>query len=273
MIKKIISKHDFYFETPLYDEIKYSELENISELLKGDVDAYSVKNKSETTYELNKDLIVDLEKKGMSVEGGITYIHREFDVISLECKRKRNDVLFFFILDDQINKIIMKVGQAPSIADLQFSDIERKYTKMLEDNYLQEFKKAIVSASHGYGVASFIYLRRIFESLVFETYTAYKNELGIDFEEFKKLQMEKKIIALKKYLPSQLVEMKSIYGIFGKGIHELDENECLSYFGPLKLSIELILDQRIDEKKKLDKDAEVKKQIQHITSALSQKYK
>ena len=49
MIKKIISKHDFYFETPLYDEIKYSELENISELLKGDVDAYSVKNKSETT--------------------------------------------------------------------------------------------------------------------------------------------------------------------------------------------------------------------------------
>jgi hypothetical protein len=62
--------------------------------------------------------------------------------------------------------------------------------------------------------------------------------------------MEDKVEILKEFLPSQLVEAKSIYGILGKGVHELTEEECLKYFPPLKLSIELILNQKIEETKR-----------------------
>jgi hypothetical protein len=62
--------------------------------------------------------------------------------------------------------------------------------------------------------------------------------------------------------------MKGIYGILSKGIHELDDEVCLTYFNPLKLSIELILDQKIEEKKKMDKDKLVDQQIQKIQQEL-----
>ena len=43
---KILSKHDFYFETSLYEVVDLLELERNSFI--GDVDAYSSKNSSET---------------------------------------------------------------------------------------------------------------------------------------------------------------------------------------------------------------------------------
>lgn len=63
--------------------------------------------------------------------------------------------------------------------------------------------------------------------------------------------------------------MKSIYGILSLGVHQLDEKECLSYFHPLKLSVELILDQKIRKDEERKRDEDVKKQIQKITQELS----
>ena len=80
--------------------------------------------------------------------------------------------------------------------------------------------------------------------------------------------MEEKINILQSFLPSQLVKMKKIYGILSKGIHELEDEVCLKYFNPLKLSIELILDQKIKEKEKSDKDKLVDKQIKDIQQEL-----
>lgn len=62
--------------------------------------------------------------------------------------------------------------------------------------------------------------------------------------------------------------MKGIYGILSKGIHELDDEICLTCFGPLKLSVELILDQKIEEKRKSDKDKLVDDQIKDIQQKL-----
>ncbi|MBU2577534.1 hypothetical protein KKA69_01750, partial [Patescibacteria group bacterium] len=88
--------------------------------------------------------------------------------------------------------------------------------------------------------------------------------ISITKEEFLKKRMEEKIEALKKYLPSQLVSMRGIYSILSKGLHELTEEQCLKYFPALKLSIELILEQKIDMKAKQKKDQEAKKQIESI---------
>lgn len=255
---KTFSKYDFYFETPLYEKIL---LENIEvNFFSGDVDAYSRVLQDNTTYDINFDWFDNWHswENGKNKEIG-------YGEVTLTCKRKNNDVLRFIVyLDNTNNGFVEKVGQNPSLADLQFSHLQIKYDKVLENKYLKEFKRAVGLASHGVGVGSFVYLRRIFENLIFQTYEKNKNGILINEEEFKIKRMEDKIDILKSFLPSQLIKMKCIYKILSKGIHELDDEVCLTYFGPLKLSIEFILDQRIEEKEKLDKDELVNKQIKDI---------
>lgn len=83
--------------------------------------------------------------------------------------------------------------------------------------------------------------------------------------------MDEKVNFLNEYLPSQLVEMKAVYGILSKGVHELSERECLTYFPALKLSITLILDQRIEEEIKSKKDFATKKAIADIAKQVNEK--
>jgi hypothetical protein len=165
----------------------------------------------------------------------------------------------------------MKVGQFPSLADIQFAEIGKKYNKHLSEEDLRNYKKAIGGFAHGIGAGSFVYLRRIFENLILEAFVNHKAELGLTDDAFSKLRMADKVDALKTVLPSQLVEMKFVYGILSKGVHELTEEECLEYFSSLRLSIELILDQKIEAKQKADKDVAVKKELLEITKALKNK--
>ncbi len=48
--KELVTKHDFFFETPLYELLDYKTIDEISLLFDGDVDAYSAKNTTDTTY-------------------------------------------------------------------------------------------------------------------------------------------------------------------------------------------------------------------------------
>ncbi len=259
-IKKV-SKHDFYFETPLYEYIPLGNLED-EDSFSGDVDAYSNELQDNTTYNISLKWIE-------STESSTSYDKKGYAVITLRCKRKQNSILRFFVYLDQFeHKFVEKIGQDPSMADLQFSHLQRKYENVLDEKYLKEFKRAIGLASHGVGVGSFVYLRRIFEKLIFQTFRDNQKETSENIGDFKTKKMEDKIDVLKDFLPSQLVKMKSIYGILSKGVHELEDEECLTYFNPLKLSIELILDQKIEEKKKSDRDKLVDQQIQAIQQKL-----
>ncbi|MDD4111345.1 MAG: hypothetical protein PHS54_07420 [Clostridia bacterium] len=263
----LLSKHDFYFETPLYKSLDYKDFENSSEIFNGDVDAYSAINSTDTTYKIDFSWIKKLDTKYTNqftpekVKG--------FAIVTLKCKRKDNDFLWFMVYKDEINNKIIKVGQFPSLADLQFAELGKKYDKVLPVEDLKNLKKAIGLASHGAGAGSFVYIRRIFENLIFETYQNNKDGLNLLDADFKTKKMLDKIEAIKDFLPSQLIEMKGIYTILGKGVHELTEEECLQYFFPIKLSIELILDQKIEESKKKEKDLMVKQQLQKIQSEIN----
>ena len=142
---------------------------------------------------------------------------------------------------------------------------------MLDKQDLHDLKKAIGLMAHGAGAGSLVYLRRIFENIIWNTYKDHKITIGISDVEFLKKRMDEKVDFLKDQLPSQLVEMKAIYGILSKGVHELSEAECLAYFPALKLSITLILDQRIEEDVKRKKDADIKKAIMNIASQINGK--
>ncbi|MBR5328435.1 MAG: hypothetical protein IKV31_07865 [Paludibacteraceae bacterium] len=86
--------------------------------------------------------------------------------------------------------------------------------------------------------------------------SAYEQALkddAIDKEQYARGRMNDKITLLRDYLPGTLVEIKDVYGILSKGIHELSEEECLQYFDAMKNGIELIQDDKLEQKRKEQK--------------------
>lgn len=80
--------------------------------------------------------------------------------------------------------------------------------------------------------------------------------------------MSEKVDAIKDFLPESLLEMKPIYSILSKWVHELSETECMKYFQALKVSIELILDEKIEMREKEDKKQKVSLAIKQISSQI-----
>ena len=76
--------------------------------------------------------------------------------------------------------------------------------------------------------------------------------------------MDDKIKFLKGNLPAFLVENHSIYGILSKGIHELSEEDCKNYFTILRESIELILDEKLEQLQKDKKKKEIRSALSKI---------
>jgi len=252
-----ISKHKFFFELPLYTPIKIDTLEQeFWHFTQGDVDAYNPDG-FDTTYTISK---WPLNNSNSTYNG--------YYAVSLNCKRKGNTLEFFIYKTDET---IIKIGQFLSLADLQYAEIGKKYDKILSNQDLHDLKKAIGLMAHGAGAGSLVYLRRIFENIILNTYKIHKSSLGIEDGEFKQKRMVEKVTFLKGFLPSQLVEMKSIYGILSKGVHELSEKECLAYFPALKLSIILILDQQIREEIEKKKDTDTKQAIADINKQINEK--
>lgn len=250
-----MDRYKFYFETPLYDFVKLESFEE--DVLEGDVDAYNTLSGYDTTFEI--------EAKRMTTVSYTDYYN--FYRVSLTCKRNDKDTLRFFVYQD--DEKIVKFGQFPSIASIQFAKMGKKYDKLLSGEDLRSFKRAIGLAAEGIGIGSFVYLRRIFENLIWETFDNNKKDITETKEEFSLKKMKQKITILKTWLPSQLIEMGGLYKVLSKGVHELSEQECLTYFPALKLAIELILDQKIEMDSKRKRDEEVKKQIAEITREVS----
>ena len=266
-----MTHHEFYFEAPLYTEIDNVNL--VDDILWGNVDGINPHKGYDTTYDIIPRHLENYVK--------ITYYGDGFDArhstdidsesshyyfVKLKCKRNTSDCLYYFIYCDDEKTI--KLGQHPSLADIQFSNLDKKYNKVLDKDNLFLLKRAIGLAAHGTGAGSLVYLRRIFEGLIKESYEKHKDSLGLDEAEFLKKRMNEKAECLKDYLPAELVEMKPLYGVLSQGVHELTEEDCLSYFPALKLSIELILDRKIEDEAKSKRAKEVKVQLLAVQSKI-----
>lgn len=162
--------------------------------------------------------------------------------VLLKCSRDSDHELFF--LFDVENRTMQKIGQYPSLADLNTYDV-RQYAAALGRDDFKEFTKAIGLAAHGVGVGSFVYLRRIFEHLVDDAYKLAKNDAGWDEDAYQKSRMANRIQLLMGHLPEFLVENRSMYKILSLGVHELTEDECLAAFPVIKMGIELVLDEKL----------------------------
>ena len=181
-----------------------------------------------------------------------------------QCPRSDNDnshdLIFNFRL---IQNDIIKIGQNPAIADLMKKDII-KYRK-LDENIYQELNRSIGLASHGIGVGSLVYLRRIIEKyIVFPKIQELIIEGKITNEEFENFRFKEKIDFAKEKLPDFLTSNTKIYSILSKGIHELEEEECKHYFPILRQAIEIILDEEIEKKQREKKNKEIRDQLNKL---------
>lgn len=275
---------EFYISTPLYKTVNLEGLDaeskkgyiNSIRIPENTIDAYCIECHKTSTFDgyfvLTRARVVDRNTASKKEES----IHNFIVVVELRCTRdiSRRMYVFFRMGDESITKI----GQYPSIADLSTQKIS-PYRKVLSPEKYKELSRAIGLVSHGVGIGAFVYLRRIFESLIEKAYAAEKatdqEEKKIAKEEassssddvaFKAARMEEKIMMVKDFLPVFLVENRKLYSILSKGIHELGEEECLKYFPVVMIGIELILDEELERQKQQEK----MKQSQELITDIQQ---
>lgn len=251
----------FFFDLPIYTTMKIDEdsedffLEICSSRHAYDFTGYNPREQLESTFQVDTDLLLDGDKGRYFVNGGI-------GKIQIICKRT-GCVFYFFVNWDPDTREMMKVGQYPSVADFHISEV-KQYCKVLSKEKLREFTKAIGLAANGVGIGSFVYLRRIFEYLIDVAYTEALSENTIVEKNYQVRRMDERIVLLKEYLPDFLVENRSIYSILSVGIHELSEDTCLEHFDALRVGIEIILDEKLERKKKANKIEEAKKRLAEV---------
>ncbi len=280
---------EFVFNVPLYQKIDVEDgYTDIIELLKrGDeerpihVDGYNPIRRKESTFILIRGLgdvdgcYYDSHSDEYIYPDEVVFINSYYETggvkkLCFKCQRY-GDEINIFVFNDIEKSIIIKVGQHPSVADIHIGQV-KQYDKVLEKPILKEFTRAIGLAANGVGIGSFVYLRRIFEKLIYEAFNEANKGGNIGVEQFEKQRMDEKIKSLHDFLPPFIVEHSSIYGILSKGIHELLEKECLDYFDTMRVSIEMILDQRIEIRERQKKEEVVKKEIDAITENLKNRY-
>jgi hypothetical protein len=276
----MISAQELYFEQPLYNFIEYDEADfkDIFDLMfySGKIDNYCPNCEKESIlkgvpeYWKAKDLssryytdtLSSFER--FSEEKKISDFNDKLFVVKFQCERHPLHKFEFYVKFVTINYIkngFYKTGQFPAIADLKDYKT-KKYKKILKDQAFSELNKAIGLASHGIGIGSFVYLRRIFEDLIWDTYNSHKQTIDDDLGKdklFKSLKMDDKIKTLKAFLPKFLFDNKDLYITMSQGIHQLKEKECLELYPRVELGIRLILEDKLNEYEKLKMLEEYKK--------------
>lgn len=274
----LLEPYNFIFELPLYTKIKIDKANRDDFLALMNtglsIEGYNPVLKQETTYRISRNPSSSIANQFIMKPAYYTGKNLELEI---RCARNDFSIVVFSRLilakyneNDSANNeyVLMKIGQFPSVADLHISKI-RQYDKILSNDKLKEITKAVGLAANGVGIGSFVYLRRVFEDLIEEAHSLALLEPNWDENSYSKSRMDEKIDLLKHHLPLFLVENRVLYSILSKGIHELDENECLEHFEAIKVGIELILDEKVEEYNKKKKLEEAKKRIQTISQQIA----
>ena len=278
MTQKIPSARDFLLKTPLYAVFEYSE-EGVWDVLSvihfgGTYDSYCPRCKKDSTFQAvapkrPQEHIRDQARESAYHKQGLKFTHPKLPhglhIVHATCSRESSHTQDFILLcetqvrsDDSGNltfkPTFQKIGQQPSFGDVHIANV-KKYASVLSKGLLGELNRAIGLASHDVGVGSYVYLRRVFESLVEEAHVTSRSDEAWDEERYVRSRMSEKIALLREHLPTFLGDHPEMYSLLSKGVHELSEEECLAHFDTLRIGIELILDDKLERhqrKRKID---------------------
>ncbi len=196
----------------------------------------------------------------------------KFFAVHATCQRHDHLQTFIFTIDrtggyqDKPRQVFLKkIGQWPSFEDMAGPEGEK--FKALLGSYYSEFKKAGGLISHGMAIAAFLYLRRVFESLVERHRVSFEASTG-SISGYSQMDMKGRIKALKSTLPSRVVENASVWSILSKGVHELSEEECAAYFPPVRAAIIAMLEEDFERQEKAKADEALRLELAKISSTL-----
>lgn len=270
-----MTTQEFIFDAPLFCKVEGEDADLIIKDLRGGykikIDGFNAQRGVESTYTISDGLncrhnIANSVFANVGNHTPFEYVEPWY--VTLECGRY-GDKIDIMIITNAEKHFIKKVGQYPTIADMHIAQIQQ-YRSVLSKEELKEFTRAIGLAASGVGIGSFVYLRRIFENQISEAFEKALREGNVTKEEFLSKRMDEKIEMLKDYLPDTLVEVRHIYGILSKGIHALSEDECLLYFETVRNGIEIILDDKLEQKKKKEKYKHTMASITSLKSKLKE---
>jgi hypothetical protein len=162
-----------------------------------------------------------------------------------------------------------KIGQFPSVFD-QATEKLRRYRAVLSAEDVQELNSALICNSHGFHVAAYTYLRRVFERRIEVAHAAAKADPKWDDAAYSPSAfMEQRIELLRDHLPGFLVEHRKLYNVLSRGIHELEEKDCAEGYDVVHLGVSLILDEEIERKIRSDKIAAASKSLRQLHEKLT----
>jgi len=275
-IKDILSSLPLYKKVDIKEENLLSFVESL-EYFQGALDLYCPQCENNSTFRLVYDEEEYNRKIRRRAAGQTDFVQVASEInpesviksilhLNFFCTRKTRHKIDFIVMIDSDEKTIMKIGQYPSIADLYTYKLNN-YKKILDDNYFVELRRAVGLKAHGIGIGSFVYLRRIFEFIIEDVHKAVQKKWDKDKEEqYSISRIDEKIKLLSEYLPDYLVDNRSTYSILSLGIHELTEEDCLSYFDVLEGAIEIILDDQIHKMEEEKKRKRISKELDNIKS-------
>jgi hypothetical protein len=130
---------------------------------------------------------------------------------------------------------LTKIGQKPAFE----IKADKEILRFLSDDDKENYKKALMCKSQGYGIAACAYLRRVLEKEVFRMIEAVAEFDRPESEKIKLLiglyhanhQMAPLIEGLTQYLPNSFKALgdnpiKALYEQLSIGLHESTEDEC-----------------------------------------------
>lgn len=260
----------FFRDAPLYETFVFdfeTEMTDANRILfyEGSIDCYCPKCKTESVF-----LSIDNRPRDFQGMYAAFRANEETDMgiqKAFRCSRN-GDHLIYFYMTIQGSKIT-KSGQMPSHADLTVSRLDG-FKKVISPEILNELKKAFGLISHGVGVGSFVYLRRVIERFIVEPAHQTAKASG-DWDEvsYQNSRFGEKIARLRDRLPEFLVNNKAVYGVISKGIHELSENECKEFFPVVsEIILHVLTDMKADRDKQLAR-LEMEKALNKITAKLA----
>lgn len=253
------SAEEFAFTHPLYARLETKDLTLVSKLTgytSFKFDMFCVRCGKESTFSVSNIHTGVIKNSTILSASSRTFV--------AHCTRVHEHQYLSYIR--YTGAALYKVGQYPSIEDIAGADI-RKYRPLLKAGYFAELVRATGLASHGIGIGSFVYLRRIFEKLISDHYAEHVGQHG-EIEKFATMRMDEKIDELKGLLPVALVENRAAYAILSKGIHELSEEECKLYFPVVRAAIINILEEDFQEVEKAKAAKAIRDQVAAIAGRI-----
>lgn len=260
---------DLLLNTPLYHKEKLDQADHKKlfdlKFFRGTIDCYCSSCNSISTF---KGTAEELVIKNYKIPDFSVFLNRYRTLYSIIDKELLNQIYF---IDTQCTRnndhraiftfkvtanSIEKIGQYPSSSAMSRVQIER-YQTVLPPLQYEELVKSVDLVSQQFGIGAFVYLVRIFKSLIEKKHQSLLKTENWDENEYATAHFTKKIDLLQDHLPKFISEHKTVFDTLHRGVEELTEAESLKFFPVLKVGIELILDSELEALERKKKEEEV----------------